>query len=73
MKPEPGALDLLALATLWLVVIPPGDLGHEVTGIVFVSLSRLPWRDTLAVGGRGLPPGDLHGSHERTHQQAQGH
>jgi voltage-gated potassium channel len=28
------SLDLLALATLWLVVVPPDDFGHEVTGIV---------------------------------------
>jgi voltage-gated potassium channel len=27
-------LDLLALATLWLVVVPPGDFGHDVTYIV---------------------------------------
>jgi len=27
-------LDLLALATLWLVVVPPGDFGHEVVPIV---------------------------------------
>ncbi|MBV9205838.1 MAG: potassium channel family protein [Actinobacteria bacterium] len=27
-------LDLLALATLWLVVVPLGDFGHDVTGIV---------------------------------------
>jgi voltage-gated potassium channel len=27
-------LDLLALATLWLVVVPPGDFGHNVTNIV---------------------------------------
>lgn len=27
-------LDLLALATLWLVVVPPGDFGHDVTSIV---------------------------------------
>jgi voltage-gated potassium channel len=27
-------LDLLALATLWLVVVPPGDFGHEVAPIV---------------------------------------
>jgi voltage-gated potassium channel len=27
-------LDLLALATLWLVVVPPGDFGHDTTGIV---------------------------------------
>ncbi len=35
MKPAPGSpLDLLALVTLWLVVVPPDDFGHEVTGIV---------------------------------------
>ena len=37
-------LDLLALATLWLVVVPRGDFGHEVTGIVFafrVALSAV--------------------------------
>ena len=28
-------LDLLALATLWLVVVPPGDFGHDVSGIVW--------------------------------------
>jgi voltage-gated potassium channel len=28
-------LDLLALATLWLVVVPPGDFGHDVTYIVW--------------------------------------
>jgi voltage-gated potassium channel len=27
-------LDLLALATLWLVVVPPGDFGHDVLYIV---------------------------------------
>src|SRR3974390_64454 len=27
-------LDLLALATLWLVGVPPGDFGHDVTYIV---------------------------------------
>jgi len=27
-------LDLLALATLWLVVVPPGDFGHKVVPIV---------------------------------------
>jgi len=37
-------LDLLALATLWLVVVPPGDFGHDVTGIVIafrVALSAV--------------------------------
>ena len=29
-----GPLDLLALATLWLVVVPAGDFGHGVMGIV---------------------------------------
>jgi len=29
-----GPLDLLALATLWLVVVPVWDFGHGVTGIV---------------------------------------
>jgi voltage-gated potassium channel len=31
-----GPLDLLALATLWLVVVPAGDFGHNVTSIVLV-------------------------------------
>ena len=31
-----GPLDLLALATLWLVVVPPWDFGHDVTYIVWV-------------------------------------
>jgi len=37
-------LDLLALATLWLVVVPPGDFGHKVTSIVLayrVALSAV--------------------------------
>jgi voltage-gated potassium channel len=37
-------LDLLALATLWLVVVPPGDFGHDVAGIVLafrVALSAV--------------------------------
>jgi voltage-gated potassium channel len=37
-------LTLLALATLWLVVVPPGDFGHDVTGIVIafrVALSAI--------------------------------
>ena len=45
MKPEPGGrLDLLALATLWLVVVPPGDFGHGATHIVIafrVALSAV--------------------------------
>src|SRR6516165_10433114 len=31
-----GPLDLLALATLWLVVVPPWDFGHDVQYIVWV-------------------------------------
>ena len=37
-------LDLLALATLWLVVVPRGEFGHGVTGIVIafrVALSAV--------------------------------
>jgi voltage-gated potassium channel len=34
-------LDLLALATLWLVVVPPGDFGHDVTGIVIAFRAAL--------------------------------
>jgi voltage-gated potassium channel len=37
-------LDLLALATLWLVVVPPWDFGHDVTYIVWafrVALSAV--------------------------------
>jgi voltage-gated potassium channel len=37
-------LDLLALATLWLVVVPPGDFGHDVLYIVLafrVALSAV--------------------------------
>jgi voltage-gated potassium channel len=37
-------LDLLALATLWLVVVPPGDFGHNVLYIVLafrVALSAV--------------------------------
>jgi voltage-gated potassium channel len=37
-------LDLLALVTLWLVVVPPGNFGHDVTGIVIafrVALSAV--------------------------------
>jgi voltage-gated potassium channel len=31
-----AALDLLALVTLWLVVVPPWDFGKDVQGIVWV-------------------------------------
>ena len=39
-----GPLDLLALATLWLVVVPPGNYGHQLTGTVIafrVALSAV--------------------------------
>ena len=29
------ALDLLALLTLWIVVVPPWDFGHDVEGVVW--------------------------------------
>ena len=29
------ALDLLALLTLWIVVVPPWDFGHDVEGIAW--------------------------------------
>jgi voltage-gated potassium channel len=32
-----GPLDLLALATLWLVVVPPADFGHGATHFVVVA------------------------------------
>ena len=31
------ALDLLALLTLWIVVVPPWDFGHDVEGIALTS------------------------------------
>jgi voltage-gated potassium channel len=37
-------LDLLALSTLWLVVVPPGDFGHRATYVVLafrVALSAV--------------------------------
>jgi len=34
-------LDLLALATLWLVVVPPGDFGHDMTSIVWAFRAAL--------------------------------
>ena len=30
-------LDLLALLTLWLVVVPPWDFGHNVGGYVWTA------------------------------------
>ncbi len=54
-------LDLLALATLWLVVVPPGDFGHEVTGIVLafrVALSAVYGTD-IAIRST-LAPSHVH-------------
>ena len=46
-------LDLLALATLWLVVVPPGDFGHDVTFIVLafrIALSAVYRSEERRVG-----------------------
>jgi voltage-gated potassium channel len=54
-------LDLLALATLWLVVVPPGDFGHNVTGIVLafrIALSAVYGID-IAIRS-ALAPRHLH-------------
>jgi voltage-gated potassium channel len=54
-------LDLLALATLWLVVVPPGDFGHDVTFIVLafrVALSAVYATD-IAIRST-LAPRHLH-------------
>jgi voltage-gated potassium channel len=43
-------LDLLALATLWLVVVPPGDFGHEVVYVVLalrIALSAIYGTDIV--------------------------
>jgi len=56
-----GPLDLLALATLWLVVVPPGDFGHEVAGTVLafrVALSAVFGVD-IAIRS-ALAPSHLH-------------
>jgi voltage-gated potassium channel len=62
-------LDLLALATLWLVVVPPGDFGHEVMYVVLafrVALSAVYGAD-LAIRS-ALAPRHLH--YVRTHPLA---
>ncbi len=54
-------LDLLALATLWLVVVPPGDFGHDVTFIVLafrIALSAVYATD-IAIRS-ALAPRHLH-------------
>jgi len=54
-------LDLLALATLWLVVVPPGDFGHDVTGIVLafrIALSAVYGIDIVIRSA--LAPRHLH-------------
>jgi voltage-gated potassium channel len=54
-------LDLLALSTLWLVVVPPGDFGHGVSHIVIafrIALSALYGAD-LAIRS-SLAPRHVH-------------
>jgi voltage-gated potassium channel len=54
-------LDLLALATLWLVAVPPGDFGHDVTGIVLafrIALSAVYGIDIVIRSA--LAPRHLH-------------
>jgi voltage-gated potassium channel len=54
-------LDLLALATLWLVVVPPGDFGHGVSHVVIafrIALSALYGAD-LAIRS-SLAPRHVH-------------
>ncbi|MBV9093931.1 MAG: potassium channel family protein [Streptosporangiaceae bacterium] len=54
-------LDLLALATLWLVVVPPGDFGHNVTGIVVAFRVALSTVYGVDIGIRSaLAPRHLH-------------
>jgi len=62
-------LDVLALATLWLVVVPPGDFGHEVTYIVLafrVALSAVYGID-IAIRSTLAP---RHGHYALTHPLA---
>ena len=54
-------LDLLALSTLWLVVVPPGDFGHRVTYVVLafrIALSAVYGAD-LAIRS-SLAPRHVH-------------
>lgn len=54
-------LDLLALATLWLVVVPPGDFSHQVTYVVIafrIALSAVYGAD-LAIRS-SLAPRHMH-------------
>jgi voltage-gated potassium channel len=54
-------LDLLALSTLWLVVVPPGDFGHGVTYVVVafrIALSAVYGAD-LAIRS-SLAPRHVH-------------
>jgi voltage-gated potassium channel len=54
-------LDLLALTTLWLVVVPPGDFGHDVGGVVWafrIALSAVYGID-IAIRS-ALAPRHLH-------------
>jgi voltage-gated potassium channel len=54
-------LDLLALSTLWLVVVPPGDFGHRVTYVVIafrIALSAVYGAD-MAIRS-SLAPRHMH-------------
>jgi voltage-gated potassium channel len=62
-------LDLLALATLWLVVVPPGDFGHRVTYVVIafrIALSAVYGAD-LAIRSSLAP---RHAHYALTHPVA---
>ena len=48
-------LDLLALATLWLIVVPPGDYGHEVRYIVLAFRIALSAVYGIDIGIRSTP------------------
>jgi voltage-gated potassium channel len=54
-------LDLLALATLWLVVVPPSDFGHDVTGTVLACRLALSLVYGIDIAIRSaLAPRHLH-------------
>jgi hypothetical protein len=54
-------LDLLALATLWLIVVPPGDYGHEVRYIVLAFRIALSAVYGIDIGIRStLAPRHVH-------------
>lgn len=54
-------LDLLALATLWLIVVPPSDYGHEVRYIVLAFRIALSAVYGIDIGIRStLAPRHVH-------------